>query len=299
MIILVFFSIYDLCFVSADSSVNRRFGGSGLGLSISKNLAQLMGGDLTFESNPPNAAGTTFTLRFATTVRFAPTQPLPLRARVVVVERCDSLKRVLTKRLHELGCEVLTFDSLAECMPFLQGAAPSVSAEGTPVIAPAGKRKSMDSAMSGRNSPAALASAAPDQPLVLLIDTSTDVQSLSELQAAIPWLKIVFMGYNSAQVRRDALRALTLAQLSAPFLNKPIRRASLRAAVMSAADIVESLDQKRAVRRLTDRSAQKNNLRILVAEDNPSNQLIIRRYLELLGYSNVKYAPYPAIYSMR
>ena len=45
-------------FTQADSSTSRQYGGTGLGLVISRRLARLMGGDLTFESTP--GAGTTF-----------------------------------------------------------------------------------------------------------------------------------------------------------------------------------------------------------------------------------------------
>ncbi|HEY4208576.1 MAG TPA: response regulator, partial [Puia sp.] len=50
-------------FTQGDSSTTRKYGGTGLGLTIAKNLAEMMGGSLTVES--VMAAGSTFTLRLA------------------------------------------------------------------------------------------------------------------------------------------------------------------------------------------------------------------------------------------
>lgn len=47
----------------ADATVARRFGGAGLGLSISRGLAQLLGGDITVASEPDR--GSTFTVEIA------------------------------------------------------------------------------------------------------------------------------------------------------------------------------------------------------------------------------------------
>jgi len=60
-------------FEQGDSSTTRRFGGSGLGLAISRNLAQLMGGDIAVRSRP--GVGSVFTLRLPLRPAAAPADP--------------------------------------------------------------------------------------------------------------------------------------------------------------------------------------------------------------------------------
>ncbi len=50
-------------FSQGDASTTRRFGGAGLGLAISRNLIELMGGALAFQSKPNEGSTFTFTLR--------------------------------------------------------------------------------------------------------------------------------------------------------------------------------------------------------------------------------------------
>src|SRR5260221_7968993 len=49
-------------FTQADASTTRKFGGTGLGLTISKRLAQILGGDITVESKEGSGSTFSFTL---------------------------------------------------------------------------------------------------------------------------------------------------------------------------------------------------------------------------------------------
>ncbi len=51
-------------FAQADSSITRKFGGSGLGLTISKNLVELMGGKISFHSDEGYGSSFSFTIPY-------------------------------------------------------------------------------------------------------------------------------------------------------------------------------------------------------------------------------------------
>ena len=94
-------------FSQADSSTTRQYGGTGLGLAVSSQLAGLMGGQLTVESTPGQGSCFTLLLHLSpTTLPLAelPSQPaIQLQGRILVVEDHPVNQKVLAHQLREMG----------------------------------------------------------------------------------------------------------------------------------------------------------------------------------------------------
>lgn len=105
-------------FTQVDAAPERRPGGAGLGLSISKRLVELLGGELEAESEL--GRGSTFRIRLPVSIADpgeVPTAPeeavdLPrFGGRVLFAEDDATSRMAATKLLEKLGCEVTVVDN--------------------------------------------------------------------------------------------------------------------------------------------------------------------------------------------
>ncbi|HUP13172.1 MAG TPA: response regulator, partial [Niastella sp.] len=99
-------------FTQADNSTTRKYGGTGLGLTISKSLVDLMGGSLTVESEP--GAGSSFSFSISLEVMNEalpiPFDPKPLLREVLVIDDNETnckLMRGIFDRL-QIPCKICT-----------------------------------------------------------------------------------------------------------------------------------------------------------------------------------------------
>lgn len=123
-------------FRQEDASNSRKFGGLGLGLSISKNLVELHGGTLQVESKG-RGHGAQFTVRLPREPQSVPPpRPPPLLIeegppaiegiKVLLVEDSDDNRSLVRKMLSRAGAEVVDTGGPAEARDRLQNFRPDV-----------------------------------------------------------------------------------------------------------------------------------------------------------------------------
>lgn len=104
--------IFDM-FSQADDSTTRKYGGTGLGLAITKQLVELMGGEITVNSQEGKGCTFLFSLCLGlkeeeNTVAHVVTLPTTLKtpASILLVEDNELNQRVAENMLTSLGCNV-------------------------------------------------------------------------------------------------------------------------------------------------------------------------------------------------
>ncbi|MFO7569883.1 MAG: response regulator, partial [Smithellaceae bacterium] len=244
-------------FVQADSSMTRKYGGSGLGLTITRQLAGLMGGRIGCESE--HGLGSTFwftavfekqpTGQVAVTETFADISGI----KVLVVDDHTTNRILATTLLREWHCRFAEAADGASALTALRQA----QSEGDPF-----QVALLDMMMPGMD--------------------GEELGHRIKEDPGICQTRIIMM--TSVGVRGDASRLACVGFDG--FFTKPIRQMHLHDALAMA--MGRNNQQPPAGQIITRHSITEARMaakKILVAEDNPTNQAVAMAMLRKLGYT--------------
>ena len=239
-------------FTQADQGPTRRFGGTGLGTTIAKNLVELMGGRIGFDSTPGVGTNFWFDLELARQeVADAMREPQRLPGcRVLRLTARGSPAEEIESCLEGWGITADGVDSLAEAQRLLGGRGQSAPYE------------------------------------VLLLDRfPLDQRTRGFLTACEQHPQLSRLTLIVLPTEADQLNARSLLPDRAHVLSRPLDKAYLfnalhasqqRAQGGTVVSFAEHLERRGAIPATA-------GLRVLVADDNATNRLVIKHLLERSG----------------
>ena len=243
-------------FSQADTSSTRKYEGTGLGLSICKQLVTLMAGDIGVESRLGEGSTFFFTVRMhrpASRGGARPALPPDIQGlNVLVVDDLADCRAVMRKMLSDMGFRVEAVASGAEAL-----------------------RRLTDNAL--RNTPIELIMMDWRMPEMDGIAVAREIRQT--LKLAMPIIMMTAFG-------KEAQRAAAEKAGINGFLVKPIYPSTLFDAIMDGFGKEGAREGGRSQPFTTRASIYRKHLkgaRILVAEDNPTNQQVAQAILEGAG----------------
>ncbi|MHB1214284.1 MAG: ATP-binding protein [Thiobacillus sp.] len=245
--------IFD-SFTQADPTITRRFGGSGLGTTIAKQLVQTLDGQIGLHSREGEGTTLWFELPFglqpADTVTATAHFDAPMR--VAILAGRELASRIQTV-IRTWGAETLTVDSTTRLAAELSACVSGSTPLGAVVVE---------------------RSALPGDPVVLL-RLLRDDPSLATLPV------ILIESDASAAVSQDAG---WIQEGYASVLHTPVNTTLLFNAIHAVVSHDMPSNVVSLANRFQSRAGAASALHILVAEDNPVNQRVIRGLLEHAGH---------------
>jgi two-component system sensor histidine kinase/response regulator len=248
--------IFD-SFSQADASTTRQFGGTGLGLTISRRLVELMGGQVWVESELGAGSQFHFTVRLITetntaAVTMSPSPPVTLQGmRVLIVDDNGTNRRILHDMVARWGMDPTSVSDGEQALTELS-----------------------------------VAENANDAYQLILTDMHMPRMDgfglVGHLKDRLKFSTPTIMMLTSGGRRGDAARCKELG--IAAYLTKPVRQAELRETVIRVLHSKQELPPVPTRYSLAEKGDLLRSLHILLAEDNRVNQIVATRLLEKRGH---------------